>query len=51
MTLQLEKKWKPDPLTNANDYGDVNATEIYHALQPLDRLASAMEKKRGVDRL
>lgn len=51
MTLQLEKKWKPDPLTNANDYGDVNATEIYHALQPLDRLASAMEKKWGVDRL
>jgi hypothetical protein len=42
---------KPDVFTNPSKVGDVDEEALYHALGPLDRVASEMERKWGVERL
>jgi len=45
------KKFRPDNITNPNDFCSVTAEQIYAATAALDNLVSEMEIKWGVDRL
>ena len=45
------KRKPPDAITNFEHYGNEKSEAIYHALKPLDAMASQMEMRWGFDRL
>ena len=48
---KMKHQHRPDRFTNPDQVGDRISEAVYHALAPLDRYASELENKWGVDRL
>lgn len=49
--MRQQKKKKPDPITNHDDFASVTWESIYQSLRPLDAIVNKLEQRWGVDRL